>query len=332
VSGSPTKLLEIGSGIRTARLSPSGDYIAAVGVRDDGKHILYVWNRKGAQLMPPAQVPTPASRIPALAWRSDGKELAVAAGSEVWLFHPVKGSKTVLQAAPSVRALQYEGDSLMARTDQTTFVWHAHSHVVRWRLSQQHLLQATLSPDGLILATSCFQDGVRIFDIKRRKLLDHLEAGSIATGLKFSEKGNYLTCGYRNPGGRHQDRIKTYDMKKKKQFGPTLSTPALRGFDGCADGSKIVARTEEKATVWSTSDGRVLGESEQGGRLVDRLSPNGKWVVSAPEDGRSALLWRAQKAKKQHHLELSGAVQDLSFGRTGELLIAAGSATLWKAP
>ncbi len=327
----PVKALVVGEHVSTARLSPDQKYIAGIGSTPRNIWFLQIWSSDGEVVLPPQKLPNTPGRFHSFDWSADSREVAVAAGSEVWLFHPKAHSKKVLAAAPLVRFVQFRGDSLLARSDSQTLIWRGKNHKKAWRLSQKYLLHADLDKEGRRLATSCFEDGVRVFDVKTKKQLQHLEPGSTVCGVKFSRQGQWVSFGPRVRGDRNRDRVVTFDLAKNRLVGPPLSCPGLRGFAVSDDGQTVVSSHRDTACVWNPQSAEVISQKALKGRLLDVLSPGGKWVASVPQAAKTQL-WKSSNESDTQQLDSDSLPSDLAFASEKYLLVVDGRITLWRLP
>ena len=327
-SKQPEKILQVGEDLVAARMSVDGSHLAGVGKRQSG-WFLQVWNRRGREVVRALDLPKPPGRYPAFDWSPDGREVAVAATDKVWIVDLKDGKRTELQAGPEIRAVEYRGRLLMARTRTATVLWEEGKPV--WRLDQNYLLHSALSEDGTLLATSCFDDGVRVFDIRRKREVDHYAPGHLSSGLKFGAGGKLLTSGFRYRGDRRQDQIVTFEISSGRPVGPSLSTPTLYGFDLTPDGARVVSRQASGAALWDTKTGAVLGRRSEPSRLLDVISPDGRHVCSERGAGL-ACVWTSRGSDPEYALRCPRPLTDMNFPRSDEVLVVGGQASLWKLP
>lgn len=328
----PRKTISMGENLVGAKLCPQGDLLVAVGRKASGQWFCQAFESQGKELKSIGSLPEPPGRFHAMAWHPDRREVALAAGGEVWLFDPVKGKVKKLKANGLVRHLEYRGKLLLARTEKSVFLWNADSHNLQWRLDLAYLLHARLDPSGEVLATSSFEDGVRLFHVKKKKVLAHLEPGALISGLSFSKGGQWLTCGLRERSDRNEDRVNTYCLKNKKLVGPPLVVPSLFGFELSEDGEFIVTRGQMGATVWNTVDGKKLSHLPGESRLFDSLSSDGAWIASTPPSRGQVAVWRSHSSSEQHLLEIGDSASDVHFAGPRTLLVVNGQASLWSVP
>lgn len=322
----PEKIRQVGHDLVSADISPDGSSIAGVGKRD-GAYFLQAWDENGTTILAPQRLPAPAGRIHGLDWSPDGREVAVSAGSDVWVYSLEHGRKTVCPASPGVRTVCYDDGYLMARTPTATFLWNRR-YRLHWRLEQEHLLQSALRSGRL--ATGCFEDGVRVFDLRKKRQLSHFNPGTTSAGLQFSADGHTLTSGFRSRGQRKQDHILSFDLPASRPAGPVLSTPGLFGFHASARGDSVVSRQQTGASVWNVRTGGRTSERPGKAKLIDVISPDGNWIATATSSG--VTLWNSCDPTSEYALDFSQPVTDLSFSPSGNLLIVAGSAGLWSTP
>ena len=328
----PRRTVSMGQNLVGAKLSPQGDSLVAVGRKSSGQWFCQAFNGRGKELKSIDTMPSPPGRFHAMAWHPHRGEIALAAVDQVWLFDPLKGSVKKLKANAQVRHLEYRGNLLLARTDNSVFLWNAESYKLQWRLDLAYLLHARLDPNGEILATSSFEDGVRLFQVKKKKFLAHLEPGALSCGLGFSKSGQWLTCGFRERSDRSKDRVTTYCLKTKKIVGPALAAHSLYGFDVSDNGELIVARERSGAKVFRTVEGEQLSHRQGDSPLVDSMSPDGRWVASTPSLRGQVAVWSSRAASEEELLEIGHGASDVHFANSRTLLVVNGQASLWKIP
>lgn len=324
----PQPIFTVGSDLRSAQLSLRGHYLAGIGCRD-GSWFVQVWDQNEKEVLAPQSLPTPPGRFHALSWSPDGKDLAVAAGDEVWIFKIKTGEKRILAAGPQVRTVEYNGQYLLAHTRTSSVIWKGDFSKPYWRLDQNRLLLSALDGNSERLATSCFEDGVRVFDLKRKRQTAHFKPGWISAGLKFGDGGRLLTVGYRNPSNRRQDHVITYDLNHGVPYGPALSTPSLYGLDTSLKGQRVVTRQFSGAVTWDVKTGTVLSERPGSSRLLDVIDYPGDLVCSELE-GNTAALWNAEDSSREHLLTCPEPISDMRFTHFNGLILVGGQARVWK--
>lgn len=327
-SPKPAPLVRVGEHLVGARYSSESKLLAGVGPCKGGGWALEVWNLKGKLLCRVQGLPAPPGRYPSLVWLAGGKEVAVAAGREVWLVSADSGRKHVLKAAENVRQLEQAQGVLVARCDQEIDIWEKPNSGKRWALKAAHLVQIGLDPTGTFLAICCYQDGVRLFHLKSKRQFQHLETGLTVTGPAFSRGGDYLTYGLRQKN-RRLDRVLTYSLSKNRPVGQALSTPELQGFSVDQAGRRAVA-SGRTHTVWDLESGTPSSEVPFAGRLISALSPDGSWTLSVPDKTTEAVLWSTADPDTQFALEHTPRCSDISFAAAGEFVtVSEGRATVW---
>lgn len=327
-SPSPAPLVRVGEQLVGARYSSETELVAGVGPSKGGFWALEVWSLKGKLLCKVEGIPAPPGRYPSLVWLAGGKEVAVAAGREVWLISADSGRKRVLKAAETVRQLEQAQGVLVARCDGEIDIWEKPESGKRWALKAAHLVQIGLDPTGTFLAICCYEDGVRLFHLKTKRQFQHLETGLTVTGPAFSRGGDYLSYGLRQRN-RRLDRVLTYSLSKNRPVGRAVSTPQLQGFSVDQAGRRAVA-SGRTHTVWDVETGTPSGDVPFSGRLISAVSPDGSWTLSVPDETTEAVLWSIAEPDKQFALEHTPRCSDISFAAGGEFVtVSEGRATVW---
>ena len=321
----PEIVLQVGQHLVTGKVSPDGRYLAGIG-RKDNFWFAQVWDIQGRVVMGPQSLVTPHGRFHGFDWHPGSQKLAVSAGNEVWVFQVKNGKKTVLAASEQVRTIEYDGPFLMARARTATFVWKDDKTKPFWRLDQGYLLHSTLNGKTGRLATACFDDGVRVFDLQKKRQLSHFHPGVTSAGLKFDSSGSLLASGFRNRGNRRTDHILVHNLESGKPAGPTLTTPRLFGYQFSTDGRTVVSRQQAGAFVWRVDDGKNIAHREGQSTLIDDISDDGNWVATVPGGGM-VRIWSTQK-NEEYKLLAEQPVSDVRFSGPGRLLAVGGQATL----
>jgi WD40 repeat protein len=326
-SRTPEVLLQVGEDLIAGQMSPDGRYLAGVGGKD-GSWFVQIWDDRGRVVMKRTPLVQPLGRHHGFDWSPDSADFAISAGDQVWVFQAKDGSKQVLPASSQVRTVEYDGPFLMARAKTATFVWKNKKAKPYWRLDQGYLLHSTVNGETGRLVTACFEDGVRVFDLKRKRQLFHFQPGLTSAGLEFDARGLRLASGFRNRGNRQLDHTLVYNLESGSPMEPTLVTPRLFGYRLSANGKKLVSRQHAGAFVWNVDNGQNVAHREGQSTLIDALSRDGKWVASALGGGRVSL-WSTE-GKTEHQLHSDQPATDVRFAGPGRLLTFGGQATLWK--
>ncbi len=329
----PVLRAQFGEGLVTALASPDGKLIAATGRAQDGSWFCALYDLDGAAIGQAVPLRSPPGRGPALAWRSDSAQVAVANGPEVLVLSTNAEPPRRLRAAPTVRALTYGGPFLLARADGVALLWETQRYTQAWQLAQPYLLHASLNSDGSSLALASFEDGVRLYDPQKKRVGPHFEAGFTAAGLQFAEGSDRLIVGWRQGQRRNRDRMSSYHRQTGKPDGPTLATPQLRGFCASLDGRAVSVRTEYDVAVWNLDTGVKGASSDSESHLIDQLDARGERVLTAlfPKDRpHAAELWSAKDGRTLAHFEHEWPISDIGITASGQLVIIGDRAAVWE--
>jgi uncharacterized protein with WD repeat/mono/diheme cytochrome c family protein len=234
--------------------------------------------------------------ISALAFRPDGRLLALGTFQEVRLVEPDSGKTvaTLPGEADDVRALAFsrDGKLLAAAGGQPA----RSGEVLIWDVEKRAALRtihghadcvygAAFSPDGKSIATSSYDKLIKLWDAETgkeiRTLKDHIDA---VYALAFTPDGKRLVSASADRG------VKVWDVASGERL-YTLSEPA-DGLNTLAldpEGKRVAAGGLDRTIrVWSLGDksGTLLNSliAHEDAILQLAWSPDGKYLVSASAD------------------------------------------------
>jgi WD40 repeat protein len=324
----PPKLeLDFGNDCERAALSPDGHWVAGLLKRADGWAV-GISDAHGGPGIAPIPVPDPPARVQTFAWDASSRWLAFGCADQVQLFDTRTGQVRALPASRLVRQVLIRGDVLLARADERVFLWSLKTGKLTFDFSISHLLQADLTADGRTLAVGCFQEGVRLVDVKSRRVLRQLAPGSVPAALCFVNKDRWVIAALRT-GRPAEDHARLFEVGTGRQLGPDIGQPGLRGMAASKDGARLLLRSDRLVTVWQPSSGQKLCQRTLPGSLIDALSPDGKLVASA-EPGKSQVeIWSAESGKLLHTVEHVARPSQLSFPSSDRLEVVGDRYRLW---
>ncbi|MFF0768546.1 hypothetical protein ACFYUK_06570 [Nonomuraea wenchangensis] len=295
------------SDVDAVTFSPDGAYVAASG-RDD---LLRVWD---ARSLAPVTWPIPGddgASGTALAYRPDGRELAVAdTWGRVHFFDTATRARRIggetRKASRSWAA--YHPDGTLLATTRTLFeesrLWDpaAAAPVAALRALEGTPGPVAFSPDGTLLAVAYFGGPVRLFDAASGLLtgdpLRPAAAGAAdeAAALAFSPDGRLLAA---STGG---EQAQIWDVATRRP-----ATGPLAGHAGpvtavafSPDGAILATAAGDRTVrVWDAATGAPLGDpltGHTGAVTAVAFSPDGATLASASADA-TVRLWRLPRAR-----------------------------------
>jgi serine/threonine protein kinase/WD40 repeat protein/tetratricopeptide (TPR) repeat protein len=143
----------------------------------------------------------------------------------------------------------------------------------------------TISPDGRYAATGINdgEEGVKVWDVRARRLLTHLPLGSHCGG-QFSPDGRWLAAGGRL--GRHVVRVGTWEAVFSGWDGHTAFSP---------DGSLFVAASKLGVVrLLETGTWRELARLEDANQASDvwlGFTPDGSRLLTVCDEDRNIHVW-----------------------------------------
>jgi len=322
---------------------PLGGKSLAGGEIDLIKH----WIDAGAAPPKPGEAVTVSQTIPdikpraavkaeigSLAWRPDGRMLALGLYKEVRLVDP-DGNKTIATLsghAEGVRALAFSRDGkllaaaggLPARSGEIK-IWDVEGRK-EVRAIQGHtdcIYAVAFAPDGKSLATSSYDKLIKLWDAASgkeiRTLKDHIDA---VYALAFTPDGKRIVSGAADRS------VKVWDVASGERV-YTMSEP-LDGLNTIAldpTGTKVAAGGLDKTIrIWQLADrGATLVNSliaHEDAILKLAWSPDGKWIVSSSADKTIKIFKASDLAEVKTYDSQPDWVLSLAFAPDGKSFAA----------
>lgn len=153
--------------------------------------------------------------------------------------------------------------------------------------------RVAVNSDGTLLATTCWEGPVQLWDVKTGKVIDRLTGEERMRGISFSPRANILAAGH------HTNRFTIWYLDAKWGKKKEVEIP----------------RVSEQSDVWSVA-----------------ISPDGKKLLTGHMDS-SITMWDLEKRKEIHDLYVQDAsAHDVGFSPDGTLFATAqqnGCVFLW---
>jgi WD40 repeat protein len=258
----------------------------------------------------------PAQRIHTLAFSPDGSRIVSGAiGGQITIWNGDSGDE-VMSLSPArrtwIRSVEYSphGRSVLAAAGSAIEIWDALGGALLTMLEghRGNVRNAAWSPDGGLVASSSWDETVRVWDPGTGRILASLE-GSWCTRCAWSPCGK---------------RVLTVDWKSFSvwdwRHGRRLFTVATEA-DGhlfWPSGSRIIALADQRAMVWDAETGAEIGTLETGPAFRLAVAPNGSRIATT---GNGAItIWNAESG--QAEATIRATVSDLKFRPDGLRLAA----------
>jgi WD40 repeat protein len=273
------------------------------------------------------------AEIGSLAWRPDGKLLALGLYKEVRLADPNgKTIATLSGQAEEVRALAFSRDGkllaaaggLPARSGEIK-IWdvEARKEIRTIHGHTDCIYATTFSPDGKSLATSSYDKLIKLWDVATgkeiRTLKDHIDA---VYALAFTPDGKRIVSGAADRA------VKVWDVASGERL-YTMSEP-LDGLNTIAldpTGTRVAAGGLDKTIrIWQLGDkGATLVNSliaHEDAILKLAWSPDGKTLVSSSADKTIKIFNAADLTEIKTYDHQPDWVLSLEFAPDGKSFAA----------
>jgi eukaryotic-like serine/threonine-protein kinase len=329
--------------VKSVAISPDGRLVAS-GALDEGTTLWNARTRHEHRELPGCLL--------VAGFSSDSRRLVGVGYKESKLWNLENGAMTnvPLQGFNKLRDRKWNGfmqasedacgaepKAVYGQTNGVLEVWNlaSMSRVASWRVDDQFVATAAISPDGQFIATSGTNGQIILWETATRRVVRRLEA--LASGgmwcVRFSPDGGLLA-------GSQDTRIGLWDV----DTGALLrELPSAGGFVlslAFSPDGRLLATAEfnRTARLWDIPSGslRTLTGHVQGVGSV-AFSPDGKTLATSSDDCR-VKLWNLATEQEMATLQLPGGCRSVRFspdGRTlavGYLLEPEQFIRLWEIP
>jgi WD40 repeat protein len=264
---------------------------------------------------------------------AESKVLSRLALSEIGLGNSLEAIKLAISALPdsnqSGRSRPFVAEAEAALN--TALLAHRH-RVATIQVHESGVTHASFSRDGRLIASSSYDNTVRIVDVATKKVVHILRGqSSFATmlGGQFSRNGErILTSAFDSP--------RIWDVKTGKMIHELKRCPNdcyIASFNN--DESRIIAGSEGgKAVVWDAATGAELFRLGGHRKAVysARFSPDNETIATASRDG-TVKIWALNGAHLKTLQGNGSPFTSLTYDPSGKTVVATtedGAAWVWE--
>ncbi len=345
---STIKIWDVVSGIMLVQSKKYTDDISMVIFSPDGKNIVtaaddntaQIWDANSGELINNLAAHT--NYITNLAFSPDGKKIATASADHTVKIWDIDTGKILQKNGADIGKLSFtaispDGKKVFTFSDDE---YTDKGYIAKIRdVSTGKLVDsiesyysvdnAFFSPDSKKIATTFFDDTIKIWDTYSGKLLAKLKAESKLA--HFSPDGKKIVTTL-------NDTIKIWDVASGKWFANLKSdTDIVQMASFSPDNKKVVtALWDGTAKIWDAASGEMLADLKGHTDIVQMagFSPDNKKVVTTSWDG-TAKIWDAASGKLLFDLKGHTDIVNIAdFSPDGRKVVTASSdqtAKIWDA-
>ncbi len=315
----------------------AGDEAAAGSLRDTARHARELATQPTEPLQ---RINFYPDCVLALAWRPDGRCIAVTGTGSYTVVYDISGgeakeqlkvkSSTLLSSTNDV-AFSPDGTRLATCASRHAQVWYAASG--RQLLQVRHgatVRAVAFSPDGTRLATGSFDNTARIWDTASRQQVLQVRHGATVYAVAFSPDGTRLAT------GSSDNTARIWDTASRQQVLQVRHDATVRAAAFSPDGTRLATGSfDGTARIWDTASGRQLLQVRHDGEVCAvAFSPDGTRLATGGADN-TARIWDAASGQQLLQVRHDAAVRAVAFSPDGTRLATGSddkSARIWLVP
>jgi WD40 repeat protein len=197
---------------------------------------------------------------------------------------------------------------------------------------KDRMLAVAISPDGKILASSSYENVIKLWRLPQGELLKTLELEHYTGSLAFSPDGKLLAS-----RGDDANTIQLWSMPEGNRLNVLKNNDEVNKLCISPDGKWLIAGHYGTITIWELPEGKQVKCIKSGGGWIEALSvtSDSKFLISGDINNR-IILWSIPEGEQVKTVDIGeNMIYSLVADSDGKLFASGksnGSIQIWNLP